>query len=182
MTVPFLRVDARRNVERVLETAVRVLGDDPSASVEQVAAACGLHRSTVYRRFPTRDELLHAVVEQAIGEGTAIVASAAERKPSEATLRTFCEDMMVFGERYAFLQTHARVVPSRRDAMGLIKLIRCHQRAGILRSDLSAAWLARAFTALNLTLVEGARDRPDSTRQAAGLLADTFLGGALAPR
>lgn len=180
MATPALRVDAQRNVERVLDAAIRVLGDDPAASIEQVAAASGVHRSTVYRRFPTRDVLLRALVAQAAQEGTALVAAAAAREPGESTLRTLCEEMLAFGERYAFLQNHDMGPHFGRDPLGLIKLFRCHQRAGVLRADLSATWLVNAFSALTVTLVARGRNRSGGLDGAATLLAETFLNGSQA--
>lgn len=172
-----LRVDARRNIERVLDAAIHVLGDDPNATIEQVAAASGVHRSTVYRRFPTRDELLRALVQQAAEEGTALVAAAAEREPGESALRSLCAGMMAFGERYAFLQNHD-ASDFGRDPLGLIKLFRAYQRAGVLRADVSATWLVTAFSALTVTLVVGMRKRPGRAGESAYLLAETFLNGA----
>ncbi|HEY9379181.1 MAG TPA: TetR family transcriptional regulator, partial [Jiangellaceae bacterium] len=46
-----LRADAERSVRAILEAAERVLADDPSASMEQIAEAAGLARITVHRRF-----------------------------------------------------------------------------------------------------------------------------------
>jgi serine phosphatase RsbU (regulator of sigma subunit) len=52
------REDARRNRERILKAAGRLLAQSPSASLEDIAAAAGVSRSTVYRHFPDRDSLV----------------------------------------------------------------------------------------------------------------------------
>jgi serine phosphatase RsbU (regulator of sigma subunit) len=57
------REDARRNRERILKAAGRLLPQSLSASLEDIASAAGLSRSTIYRHFPTRDSLLAAAVE-----------------------------------------------------------------------------------------------------------------------
>ncbi|MHB8695710.1 MAG: TetR/AcrR family transcriptional regulator, partial [Solirubrobacteraceae bacterium] len=98
-----MRSDAVRNVERVLEAACSVLAKNPAASMEQVAAASGVHRSTVYRRFPTRDELVEAILERALNEVSAMVTAAADGEPDEHKLRRMCEQVMDIGERYGFL-------------------------------------------------------------------------------
>jgi hypothetical protein len=86
--------------------------------------------------------------------------------------------MLAFGERYAFLQNHEPEPRFGRDPLGLIALFRSHQRAGVLREDLSTKWLVHAFSALTVTLVARARNRPDQTHGSADLLAETFLNGA----
>ena len=55
------RQDARRNRELILQAAQRELGRDPAASMEEVAGAAGVGRSTLYRHFHTRDDLLAAL-------------------------------------------------------------------------------------------------------------------------
>jgi AcrR family transcriptional regulator len=180
MAEPALRSDARRNLERVLDTALRVLGDNPAASVEQVATASGVHRSTVYRRFPSRDELVQALLERALEEVSALVAAATRAPPDEDNVRRLCAQLTRVAERYAFLIAHYRAADLGPDPVGLTKLIRRHQRAGVLRDDLPASWLASAFTALGVALFEDPELARLRGEQAAERLAGTFLDGARA--
>jgi AcrR family transcriptional regulator len=175
-----MRSDARRNVERVLDAASVVLSRNPSASIEQVAAACGLHRSTVYRRFPTREVLVQELLERGLGEVSALVRSASDGAPDADKLAQMCREMVSLGERYTFLLRHFRVADLGPDPVGLNKLMRRYQRAGIVRADVSAAWLASVFIAVGMALF----DRPDAAEQteadAAELFLSTFLDGARA--
>jgi serine phosphatase RsbU (regulator of sigma subunit) len=52
------RADALRNDERILDAAKRLLEQSPSASLSEIAAAAGVSRSTLYRRFTDRDQLI----------------------------------------------------------------------------------------------------------------------------
>jgi AcrR family transcriptional regulator len=58
------REDARRNRERILKAAGRLLAQSPSASLEDIAAAAGVSRSTIYRHFRSRDSLVAASGEE----------------------------------------------------------------------------------------------------------------------
>jgi serine phosphatase RsbU (regulator of sigma subunit) len=55
------RADALRNRERILDAAARLLERSPSATLADIAAAAGVARSTLHRRFASRDDLLAAV-------------------------------------------------------------------------------------------------------------------------
>jgi serine phosphatase RsbU (regulator of sigma subunit) len=52
------RADALRNDERILDAAKRLLEQSPSANLSDIAAAAGVSRSTLYRRFADRDQLI----------------------------------------------------------------------------------------------------------------------------
>jgi serine phosphatase RsbU (regulator of sigma subunit) len=55
------RADALRNRERILDAAGRMLARSPSATMADIAAAAGVSRSTLHRRFQNRDELVAAL-------------------------------------------------------------------------------------------------------------------------
>jgi serine phosphatase RsbU (regulator of sigma subunit) len=55
------RADARRNDERILDAAKRLLEHSPSATLSDVVSAAGVSRSTFYRRFANREALIAAL-------------------------------------------------------------------------------------------------------------------------
>jgi AcrR family transcriptional regulator len=60
-----LRADARRNRERILESARLVFGEDGAeAQIDDVAHRAGVGVGTVYRHFPTKEALMVELVRQ----------------------------------------------------------------------------------------------------------------------
>lgn len=84
-----LRADARRNLERVLDAAAEVFGEEgPEVSVAEIAQRAGVGQGTVFRRFPTKDDLMYAVIERHVARMTTIAEEAlAEADPGEAFFR-----------------------------------------------------------------------------------------------
>ena len=58
------RADSRRNEERILTVARRLLEHAPAATLSDIAAAAGVSRSTLYRHFPDRTELIARLDER----------------------------------------------------------------------------------------------------------------------
>lgn len=63
-----LRVDARRNQQRILLAAARLLADDPAVSLQRIADEAQVARLTVHRRYPSRDALVEAILGAAVAE------------------------------------------------------------------------------------------------------------------
>jgi AcrR family transcriptional regulator len=72
-----LRADARRNLERVLDAAQEVFAaSGPDASIDEIARRAGVGHGTVFRRFPTKDDLMFAVIERHVDEMCALAKEA----------------------------------------------------------------------------------------------------------
>jgi AcrR family transcriptional regulator len=64
-----LRADARRNRARILAAAEEVFAArGAAASTEEVAAAAGVAIGTVFRHFPTKQDLLGAILKDLLAE------------------------------------------------------------------------------------------------------------------
>lgn len=63
-----VRSDARENRDRILHVARRALDEPGTASLNQIAQRAGVGAGTLYRHFPTREDLVLAVYEEEIGE------------------------------------------------------------------------------------------------------------------
>ncbi len=79
-----LRRDARANLARILEAASALLVErGPGVPMDAIAERAGVGIGTLYRRFPTRQLLLAAVAEQAVGHLARAAQDAAVAPPWE---------------------------------------------------------------------------------------------------
>ena len=66
-----LRADAQRNRQRILEAADEVFAEHgPQASTEEVARRAGVAIGTVFRHFPTKADLLRALMKRLLQQVT----------------------------------------------------------------------------------------------------------------
>jgi AcrR family transcriptional regulator len=84
-----IRADAQRNEDALLEAAKAVFATTGvDAPVREIAAKAGVGLGTLYRRFPTRADLIAAVFRREVDACTAEAeALAAEYLPGEALSR-----------------------------------------------------------------------------------------------
>ena len=97
------RADAERNRETLLDHATRLLIEDPSIGMGEIAIDSGIGRATLYRHFPTREELLEAIADRAIAETEQVIAaSSLEEGPATDALRRLVAAILDIGDRYRF--------------------------------------------------------------------------------
>ena len=85
-----MRADARRNQEQLLAAARDLVAErGPAVPLEEVAKAAGVGIATLYRRFPTRDALLRAVVLDALTRTRAAAEHAASVEGPFDALATY---------------------------------------------------------------------------------------------
>lgn len=79
-----LRGDAARNARRILDAARAMLRENPQSSAVDIARAAGLGVATLYRRFPTREDLIRGVLWDIFATD---IAPALDRAKNEADPR-----------------------------------------------------------------------------------------------
>src|SRR4030081_848925 len=83
-------VEARR--ERIMNEAARLLSRDRQSSIDDIATAAGVSRTTFYRAFPSRAELLHALEVQPEPDTRQRVLDASTRMLPTEPLRSLSMD------------------------------------------------------------------------------------------
>ncbi|WP_055399478.1 MULTISPECIES: TetR/AcrR family transcriptional regulator [unclassified Mycobacterium] len=151
-----LRADAARNVERILRAARDVYGElGPDAPVEAIARRAGVGERTLYRRFPTKVDLVLAALDQSIAEDLTPAIDKARRADDPLRgLTQLIEAAIALGAREHNLLTAARragslssdISASLNEALGDLMLE--GQRMGRVRADLVADDLPRLVAML----------------------------------
>lgn len=84
------RADAERNRERILEIAKEVFTrDGAAASLDDIARRSGIGNATLYRHFPTRDDLIQAVYRNEVEKLAAAEQRFAATMPPLEALRAW---------------------------------------------------------------------------------------------
>jgi len=87
-----MRRDAERNRQRILDAASAAFQEvGLHASHEEIARRAEVSLATVYRRFPSRDDLLEALLDRRLGELTQIADEALVQEDAWAGLVQFLE-------------------------------------------------------------------------------------------
>ena len=138
-----LRADARRNLERVLDAAAEVFAvEGPEASIDEIAKRAGVGHGTVFRRFPTKDDLMFAVIERHVEEMRALAKEAlAADDPGEAFFH-FIRGIAELNVRTPGLHrcvVHCGDKPGAAELEKLAdRIVSRAQRAGAVRRDVTA--------------------------------------------
>jgi AcrR family transcriptional regulator len=181
------RADAERNLRRILEAATALLAVNPGASMAEIAEASGLVRATLYRHFPTRDDLLREMYRAALDEALqAIVSVDPERGKVADAIARVVDALLVVGDRYRILSEERRQYPELREqeeSVGapLIALVERGQRNGEIRDDLPLRWIVASLGSLVNEALR-AVGREDIDRAQAGSLVTTTLLESMRPR
>lgn len=180
-----VRSDARRNIERILDAAIRVLAEHPSATLGEIADESGLHRATLHRHFTTREELLRALYARASEDAeTAFWATEPERDPFEDALRRMMRVAVELSDRHRVLLSaeDPEFDSHRRRATTPIIALMAHGRAtGAVRRDLPEGWMVLTFRGLMMAAVDAIAAEVLTLDEAADAAVTTLYAGLRSP-
>ncbi|SUA46755.1 Toluene efflux pump ttgABC operon repressor [Nocardia africana] len=178
---PGTRIDARRNRARVLAAAQRAFAESgTSVSLAEIARRAGVGAGTVHRHFPTKTDLLEAVLQQRIDRLTARALALRDDTDPAAAFLGFCAEVVTRtpGNKAMCDLLDADDGWPRmllRDAgerfhVALGQLLEAARRTGGVRADLTLVDVLAIFTGcVAMQRVSNARD--ELCRPAAMLLA-----------
>jgi AcrR family transcriptional regulator len=179
-----LRVDAERNRARIV-TAARAAFAERGLDVplEEVAARAGVGIATLYRRFPTRDDLIAACFEERVAEYAKAAEDALRAPDGWSGFCAYVERICAMqaadrGLKDVLMRTcpNAKALEAHR-ARGYELSVRLIERAkseGSLRSDFVPEDIVLLLMA-NAGVVQAAgQDAPDAWRRFVGLMLEAF--------
>jgi AcrR family transcriptional regulator len=142
---PSQRADARRNRARILDAAEQVLVTrGTTASTEEIAKAAGVGTGTLFRHFPTKEDLIRGVFDARLARLADEAARLTESPDPGAALTTFLRAAVEQSEvknALAGMLTEAGMDVHSGDAPQILRrelstLLRRAQLAGAVRRDL----------------------------------------------
>jgi AcrR family transcriptional regulator len=142
-----LRADAQRNRERIVAAAIEVFAERGlEASTAEIAQHAGVGEATLFRRFPTKDDLIIAIVETQMDATIEIASDCLENSdPAEAVERFLTEiversvaDRGVLESTKDACMVHSALETRRREILTLMtELVKRGQKAGAIRGDVT---------------------------------------------
>lgn len=184
----------RRLDDQITETALELLGDVgfERFSVEEVAVRAGVAKTTVYRRFPTRNELVAAALERlndnlalppddwSVRDRLVEVLTSLRQRKSDASSPDRLLYVATANCRDPELQTlvRTRVIEPRRS--GLRSILTAGIASGELRADLDPE-AAIAVLVGSMQFLGAADQRGEPSAASAADVVDCALRGLGAP-
>jgi AcrR family transcriptional regulator len=177
------RTDALRNRERILEVAKAAFTrEGANASLEEIAKRAGVGPGTLYRHFPTRDELIEGVYRNEVEKLAAAAGRFSETMSPIEALRAW---MLLLVD---YIAAKHIIAPALNSVVGgpsrlyegsrtmihgaIDELVKRAKRSGDLQRDLDAFDLLRAL--IGVSHVGSGADWQQSARR----LVDILIAGS----
>jgi AcrR family transcriptional regulator len=186
-----LRSDARRNREQLVASARELFATaGVDVSVEEITHHAGLGMGTLYRHFPTKDDLIDAVLEDAFAEIVRLAERAAAEEDAWTGFTGFLEHALA-------LHAHNRGVKdalatrghgAQREAMRrrvrpLVRaMVERAQEQGTLRADFSPEDLPLVFWTAGRVIETTGKVAPDYWRRYLAFLLDGLRASSATPQ
>ena len=144
---PALRADAARNRERIVAAATEVFAERGlEASTAEIAARAGVGEATLFRRFPTKEDLVTAIVAVQMEDAAAIAAACLEEEDPWRAVERFLYEMAERASedhgvsdavKERCMASPALAEPKRHVLDLTAQLVKRGQAAGVVRKDIA---------------------------------------------
>src|SRR6516225_4822835 len=94
------KAEGTRAERRIIEQAAHVLAEGRGRTMQEIADISGIGRTTLYRHFHTREDLIQAIKAQAVEEARAtLIDSRPEEGGAEEAMRRVIAGLLSVGDR-----------------------------------------------------------------------------------
>jgi AcrR family transcriptional regulator len=168
---------------RIIQLAAAVLAEGQGRSMQEVADKSGVGRTTLYRHFKTREDLIRAIQVLALEEVSgAVQASRLEEGPADEALGRLIAALCAIGDKYRVLLSHQNMVMKDMKAdisagIPLRALVERGQREGAFNPAVPASWILSAMGGLLLAAIKNVHEGEIARNHAAELVTGTLLSG-----
>jgi AcrR family transcriptional regulator len=180
---PGLRADAARNRERIVAAAVEVFAERGlEASTAEIAQRAGVGEATLFRRFPTKDDLVTAIVAVMLEDAAAVATSCLEEEDPWRGVERFLyemaerasEDHVISDSTKEQCMASPALAGPRGHVLDLTaQLVRRAQAAGVVRGDIAGQDLMFLMGAVaSVSEAPFAGLRPDLWKRYLGIVLD----------
>jgi AcrR family transcriptional regulator len=177
-----------RTAAAIIDSAAAMMAEQgDAANMNKIAGAAGVSRATLYRYFPSREALLHAMATTSIEELAARIADAdLQGIPVEQAIARLVRGFIAVGSKYTALAGggHQRTGDHPHANTLLTEPVRALFRRGIadgsLRSDLAPELLTNLFSGLIKAALEMTTTGRVGAEEASAAVVAVFLDGTRA--
>jgi AcrR family transcriptional regulator len=178
-----MRADAVRNRERILIAAQHIFSEQGlDASVAEVAREAGVGKATIFRSYPTKDDLIAAIACDRVRWVEALVTSALEQPDAWVAFEGLLADLAC---RHTTDLTHLEALARNTDAPQLTaardatnaafrRLMDKAKEQGTMRPDATPEDIRTLFHGITHAMSEEDRHDPDAWARWAELIANAF--------
>ena len=186
-----LRSDAERNRRLVLEAATQAFAQEGlDVGMAEIARRAGVGNATVFRRFPSKDALIEAIVDEKIAELLAAAERAAEIEDPwdslvdmlEKTAALQARDHGFFQATEEFMLRHPDLLRRHRPVFEAVdRLVVRAQAAGVVRDDVTTLDLLGLVKGSVVCLPPSRDLRDDGWRRYLSIVLDALRPEAATP-
>jgi AcrR family transcriptional regulator len=176
-----LRADSERTMRAILDAANEVLATNPGATLQQIADAAGVARTTVHRRFASREALLDALAQDMLEQMEAVIDEARpDTAPPLVALHELSAGYIRVKGRFRLSAAHPSDVHE--DVIERIKaknlaLFRRLADTGTIAPDTDIDWAIRVYFALLHEAIERRAETGNEPDTLAAMVTSTLVGG-----
>ncbi|MFJ6464937.1 TetR/AcrR family transcriptional regulator [Streptomyces sp. NPDC091387] len=180
-----LRADAERSARAILTAAEQVLAEDPGASMEQIAAAAGVARTTIHRRFASRQALIEALATSAARQlAQAVDDGRPDTAPPLVAMHRITANVLQVKGAWAFAlelpaDPHSEAALLQQDIARRCTAVLARAQADkLIDATADLDWVRRVYYALLGESLHGNNDAGVDPDTLAARIVDTLLHGA----